>query len=511
MAALSKRPPVHEPTVPDWLRWRSSVSADSLALKAGPVEWSYGKLQENVGRLASGLRSRGVVRGDRAAILMSPSAQQVAVVLALARVSAIAVPLNHRLSPRELRSQLRDSSPSIVIHDEEFGAEAAEAGGIQARRWVDASDLGDREPMAGDLLDLSAPQAIVYTSGSSGAPKGVVLTVSNLMWNAVSVGLRVGASPVDRWLLCLPLFHVGGYSIIFRSLLYGSAIVLHPKFDAKRVSLSMDNDAITLASFVPTMLTEFLSARGGKPLNPRVRAIFVGGGPPAPGLVAAARERRLPILMTYGMTETCSQVALSSNWSSSEGPAYLPILPNQIAVTRRGTHGRLEPAEADEVGEVAVRGPTIFSGYWRKPAASRERFKDGWFLTGDLGLLQAGAGKPRGVVILGRKDETIVSGGEKVYPAEVEAALRSHPSVKEAVVIGIDDPKWGQRVVAVIETRAAASRPPSAAKLSEFLGERLGRYKIPKQYHFWPSLPRTPTGKPRRAEVRAALERGEAG
>ena len=368
------------------------------------------------------------------------------------------------------------------------------------------SSVGGREPVAGDTLDLASAHAVVYTSGSSGDPKGVELTLSNLMWNAVSVGFRTGASQEDRWLLCMPLFHVGGYTIIFRSVLHGSGIVVHDRFDAGRVSRSLDDDAITMASFVPTMLSEVLEARGGKPLGPRLRMVFLGGGPPPAQLLAVIRKRRLPVLLTYGMTETCSQVALSDPLESSGRPVYRQAFPSEVAVVKPGTGRGLSFAGPGEAGEVAVHGPTLFRGYWRMPSATRARFRGKWFLTGDLGVLQEGPSG--GIAMLGRKEETIVSGGEKVYPAEVESALREHPAVMDAVVVGVEDEKWGQMVVAVVETRPGVGRP-SEAELSAFLRERVGGYKVPKRYRFWPALPRTPTGKTRREEVRARLARGE--
>ena len=506
--------------LPDWLRWRSDVSPDALALKAGTLEWSYRELQEKVSVLSAVLLSRGVERGSRVALLMPPSERSIALVHAIARVGAVAVPLNLRQSTPELLSQLRDSSPSLVIHDDAFGAKFDELEGRNAaRRWDRASELmaesasGGGEPVLGDRLDASSPHAIIYTSGSSGAPKGVELTLSNLMWNAISIGWRTGTSSKDRWLLCMPLFHVGGYTIIFRSVLHGSGIVLHPRFEPKLVSLSLDNDGVTLASFVPTMLTDVLEARSGRPLDPRVRLIFLGGGQPPAQLVAAIRKRRLPVLLTYGMTETCSQVALSNVLESSTGPSYQALLPSDVAVTKPGKGDRVELAGPGEVGVVAVRGPTLFKGYWRRPALTRAQFKGEWFLTGDLGVFQPGGSKrgrtAGGIVILGRREETIVTGGEKVVPAEVEAALREHPSVKDAVVVGVDDPKWGQRVVAVVETKGPSGVRPLASELSAFLRGRVGRYKVPKEYRFWDALPRTSTGKTRRAEVRLLVERGE--
>lgn len=503
--------------VPDWLRWRAGVSPHALALKVGAVELSYRDLQAKASALSAVLLSRGVGKGDRVAVLASPSERTVALLHAVARVGAVAVPLNHRQSTPELLSQLGDSGPSLVLHDHALGARTR---GLEGR-WELLSDSAAEseaeglEPVLGHRLDLSSPHAIIYTSGSSGAPKGVELTLSNLLWNSISIALRVGASSADRWLLCMPLFHVGGYTIVFRSVLHGSGVVLHPRFDPKRVSLSLDNDGITLVSFVPAMLTAVLEARGGKPLDPKVRLIFLGGGQPPAGLVAAVRERRLPVLLTYGMTETCSQVALSSLSSSLAGPVYQSVFPSEVAVvTRPGKKGGVELASPGEVGEVAVRGPTLFKGYWHKTALTRAQFKGGWFLTGDVGVIQARPGSrggaTGGISILGRREETIVTGGEKVFPAEVEAALREHPAVKDAVVVGLDDARWGQRVVAAIETKPEfRDAPPAAAELTAFLRERVGRYKIPKQYHFWRALPRTPTGKARRGDARALLERGE--
>jgi o-succinylbenzoate---CoA ligase len=519
VAALSTSPEAQGQRVPDFLRWRARVSPGALALKVGPLEWSYRELQERVSALAAVLLSRGVGRGDRVALLMQPSESYVALVHAVARLGAVVVPLNHRQSTQELRGQLRDSGPSLIVHDGAFGGLAKELAGRRAEARAPASELvaespsGMSEPSLGQSVDVSAPHAIVYTSGSSGAPKGVELTLSNLVWNAISVGLRVGASSADRWLLCLPLFHVGGYTVLFRSLFHGSGIVLHQSFDPKRVSLSLDDDGITLASFVPTMLGDVLRARGGKPLGPRLRFVFLGGGQPQPHLIAEIRRRHLPVLLTYGMTETCSQVAVSDDWGSADGLALHPAFPSEVAVTKAGAGRRVEPAGPGEVGEVAVRGPSVFRGYWRNPALTNARFRDGWFLTGDLGVLRPGTGLrgrgTGGVVILGRKEEMIISGGEKVFPAEVEAALREHPAVEDAVVLGLKDARWGERVVAVVETKAGLhGARPSGDELAAFLKERVGRYNVPKQYYFLPELPRSPTGKTRRAEVRSLLERG---
>lgn len=494
--------------VTDWLRWRSGVSPGALAIKEGRQETSYRALQEEVSRLAAVLASRGLRRGDRLALLMAPSAAYVALVLAVARLGAVVVPLNDRQAAPELLSQLEDSRPSLVLHD---GPPVPGAQGVEfepATHLVEEADSHGLEPVGGSSLDLASTHAIVYTSGSSGAQKGVELTLSNLMWNAVSIGFRVGACTKDRWLLCMPLFHVGGYAIVFRSLLYGSCLVVHRRFDPAEVSASLDRNRVTLASFVPTMLTQVLAARGKRPMPSSLRKIFLGGGQPPAALVAAIRSRRVPVLLTYGMTETCSQVALSDPFGSPFPHAYVPLLPSEIALVRDSKRG-LALAEPGELAEVAVRGPTVFKGYWRRAEFTKARFRDGWFLTGDVGILQPGAGA--GFQLQGRREEMIVSGGEKVFPAEVEAALREHAWVKDAVVLGVEDERWGQMVVAALEPRGGSrGRPPSDSELSSFLKERIGRYKVPKRYLFVDELPRTPTGKVRREEVRALLseERG---
>ncbi len=213
------------------------------------------------------------------------------------------------------------------------------------------------------------------------------------------------------------------------------------------------------------------------------------------------------------MTETCSQVAIADVGAHPEEPAYQPLFPNALAVTRPGTKGRVALAKPGEVGEIAVRGPTLFVGYWRRPALTKAKFSDGWFLTGDLGIAGADKKAPYsgGLTVLGRKEETIVSGGEKILPAEVESALREHAAVRDAVVIGLVDATWGEKVVAVIERRPEyGDEGPSPKELTAFLKERVARYKVPKQYHFWTELPKTPTGKTRRSVVRQRLESGEA-
>lgn len=490
--------------VQDWLLWRSSLCPARLALRFERVEWSYGELQERVSAVSALLVSWGVKRGERVCLLLNPSATYVAVVHALTRIGAVTVPLNPRQSPQELKWQINHCRPSLVLFDADLSdlkGKIRDADMREGYKWKSSAEVSTDvalRPIRGGTIDTSSLHSIIYTSGSTGTPKGVEITPSNLLWNAISFGMRHGSYPSDRWLLVMPIFHVGGYAILFRSIIHGSGIVLHQRFEATDVSESLDNEGVTLISLVPTMLNELLKVHPG-PFRSSLRLIFLGGAHPPNSLLARIQERQLPVALTYGMTETCSQVATSSASTLAQRmePSYVAMFPNTLAIKK----GNAFVSRAGQSGEVVVRGPTICRGYWRNTRATSISCKGGWFHTGDAGYLDAGGG----IVILGRKGDMIVTGGENIYPIEVEAPLLEHEAIEEAVVVGRKDPKWGQRVEAVVKAREGR-RVPSQSELNRFLAERIGGYKIPKAYHFWRSLPKTLTQKTRRERVRQLLE-----
>lgn len=492
--------------VQDWLLWRSTVSPHQLALKFGSVQWSYKELQERVSNLSRLLLSWGVQKRDRVSLLLNASQTYIAAVHALGRIGAVTVPLNVRQSTSELLWQLKDCDPSLVMYDpalSDLKRRIEEESKDRIFRWKRSTELRmdtSRKPIKGELMNTASIHSIIYTSGSTGTPKGVEITLSNLLWNAISFGIRHGASFSDRWLLVIPLFHIGGYTIIFRSVLHGSSIILRPRFEAVDVAESIDRDRITLVSFVPTMLKRVLKLHR-EPFSPDLRLIFLGGSQTPSFLLRAILQRRLPVLLTYGMTETCSQVAISPVGSSADfANSYRTMFPTTMAIKS----GEALISRPGKVGEIVVRGPTVFRGYWRNPKMTSAAFKDGWFHTGDLGFLN----DKGGIVVLGRKDDMIISGGENIYPTDVESSLLQHEAIEDAVVIGREDRRWGQRVEAVVEIKQDLD-PPSASRLTKFLREKVGGYKIPKVYHFWTSIPKTPSGKTKREFVRELVERGE--
>lgn len=326
------------------------------------------------------------------------------------------------------------------------------------------------------------PMAVLFTSGTSGAPKAVALSRRAFTAAAVASAQRLGWQETDRWLLALPPAHVGGLSILTRCLLARRTVVLTSCQDPGELLEVMAREQVTLASLVPAQLSRLLAARKG-PAPPTLRAVLVGGGPCPAALLEQGRSRGWPLLPTYGLTEACSQVA-------TVAPGEEPV----------GCGRALPGVEIGIVnGEIQVRGPTLCDGYLTPHGLLPSVDSEGWLATGDEGELD-GSGC---LHVFGRKDEVIVTGGENVSPAEVEAALRTCPGVAEALVVGVADEVWGQVVGALLV--ATRAEPPSQAHLDEKLAKRLAPFKRPRLVRWVAELPFTATGKPDRAAARLLL------
>jgi len=345
-------------------------------------------------------------------------------------------------------------------------------------------------PRAESRLDLAAAHSVIYTSGSTGSAKGARLTYGNYWWGALGSAMNLGVHADDRWLACLPFCHVGGLSILLRSVIYGTTAVIHDGFDPIRVNRAIDEDRVTIVSVVATMLRRMLGERGARPYPSSLRCVLVGGGPvPLPLLEECAR-RDLPVAQTYGLTEAASQVttlAPADAWRK-RGSAGSPLIHMDVAIA---SENNLLPA--GEVGEILVRGPSISPGYVGESGTAADA--QGWFHTGDLGRMDAEGF----LYVLGRRDDVIVSGGENVHPAEVETALESHPAVAEVCVTGVPDPEWGHVVAAVLRLREGAK--VNESELRDYVRGSLAPFKVPRRFHFTGEFPRTAAGKIRRREV----------
>ena len=475
------------PALPDWLRKRAQLSPDRLALAAGEIRWNFRELDERVTHAAARLRALGARAGDRVALLGRNSADYAVLVHAVSRLGAVLVPLNTRLAVPELAWQAADSGAQLLLADDAHARAAAsvraatpglalagldEAAGV----WTGPSDL----PAA--RFDLDHVHSLIYTSGTTGRPKGAQLTFGNHWWSATGSALNLGLRADDVWLACLPLFHVGGLAILLRGAIYGMTVVLQPGFDPAAVSDALDEERVTHISLVSAMLARLLEARGEQPFPAQLRCVLLGGGPAPRPLLEQCAARGVPVVQTYGLTEAASQVATLAPEDALRqlGSAGRPLLPTEL---------RIAAPEADGVGEIVIRGPTVTPGYHGQPEATARAWRDGWFHTGDLGRVdEAGY-----LYVLDRRDDLIISGGENVYPAEVEAVLLAHPAVAEAGVAGAPDERWGQVPIAYVALRPGAEA--SAAELQAFCAARLARYKAPARVEFRPALPRNAAGK----------------
>lgn len=484
-------------TMPEWLGRRALLSPDRPALWFAGQRWSFRELAERSADTARRLARLGVGPGDRVAVLLQNGPAFVFLVHAAARLGAVLVPLNTRLAPPELAWQLEDAGVALLVYDAANAARAVEAAsGVPGLRLVvtgpAGGEGGDATPLETvpprdiglrDLVELQAPHTIIYTAGTTGRPKGALLTYGNHWWSAVGSALNLGIHADDRWLCCLPLFHVGGLSILWRSVIYGTGVVLHSRFDPAAVNEALDAQGVTIVSAVSTMLAEMLAARGARPYPPTLRCVLLGGGPAPPALLEACRALGVPVVTSYGLTETASQAATLApeDGSRMPGAAGKPLFPTEIRVVR----GDL-PAAPGEVGEIQVRGPTVSPGYVNSPAPGAP---GGWLTTGDVGYLD-GEGY---LYVVDRRDDLIVSGGENVYPAEVEAVLVALEGVADAGVVGIPDARWGQVPMAWVVPRPGAAL--DEATVLAHCRRHLGGYKVPVRVRFAGALPRNAMGK----------------
>ncbi len=473
----------------DWARNAARLYTRRPFLEMDGQVFTFEEWSRRIDRVAGFLAAEGLTPGDRAAVLLPSGVQAAELVFAAIRAGIVLVPVNTRLRPAEVERLLSDADPQVVIAAEAF-SDRLSGRGLRARVVaLPAFVLGqDDDPLLGDAARSSFEpgpgqvQSLIYTSGTTGSPKGAVLTLGQHWWNAVGSFLRLGHDPRDTWLLCLPLFHVGGQAILLRAAIGGNRVMLEPRFDAGRVARSLSLGEATLVSLVPTMLQRVLDA-AVEPFSPRVRVVLVGGAAVAPALLARGREAGLPLVPTYGMTETGSQMATVDPLDGNPDAGARPLYAADIDI--------FQP-DADGVGEIRVRGPQVSPGYW---AGGQLREETDWLYTGDLGQLDE-EGRLR---VMDRRDDLIVSGGENVYPAEVEAALLQDPRIARAAVVPVPDPEWGQVPAAAVVLAVGAV--VDAEELSAALRTRLAGFKVPRFWKVVPELPETANGKVLRRDV----------
>ncbi|MBP1765845.1 MAG: o-succinylbenzoate--CoA ligase, partial [Firmicutes bacterium] len=443
-------------------------------------------------------------QGDFVAVLLENSYRVPQIIYALQYLGAVTVLLNIRLAAPELAWQIQDANCKLLVYDAGLSdtVETIKSGkaGMKALLYDDLIALPTADALLPQNLDLEAVHTILYTSGTTGRPKGVMLTNGNHWWSAMGSVLNLGLHIEDKWLICVPLFHMSGLSIIIRSVIYGIPVIIQPKFLPQAVNQSIQKEGVTIVSVVSSMLARMLEQLGNNRYPDAFRCMLTGGGPVPESLLQQCRKKRIPVYQTYGLTETASQIAtLSPEYMDSKlGSAGKPLFPSELLIMDE--HGCKMPGE---VGEIVVRGPNVTNGYLHSKKEKTTAFQAGWFHTGDLGYTDAEGF----LYVLDRRKDLIISGGENIYPAEVEAVLLSYPPVLEAGVVGCEDEKWGQVPVAFVV--AAGDVEITEEAMRTFCRERLAHYKCPARIYFVEQLPRNAANKLLRRKLAEWLsERG---
>jgi fatty-acyl-CoA synthase len=484
-------------TLGRWLHDRARNTPTRVAIDFADTLVTYGELADRSRRMVSALAARGVQRGDRVATLTTNSSDHVALLFACADLGVALQPLNWRLLPAEIRYQLDDAEPALLVVEPSQADLAAGAGGGVPRAGFADLD-GDGSVPRVDVRD-DDPLLLAYTSGTTGKPKGAVLTHANCFWTNLSFDRTGGIGDEDVVLQVLPQFHSGGWNV--QPLLAwwkGATVVLEPTFDPARALRLIEEKRVTTMMGVPATYLfmseqpEFATCDLSS-----LRLAVVGGAPMPERLLETWHARGVGVVQGYGLTEAAPNVL---------------CLPSEDAVRKLGYAGKPYPhvdvalrdpesgdlLQGPATGELVVRGPNVFAGYWRNPEATAEAFADGWLLTGDLAERDA-EGYFR---IAGRLKDLVISGGENVYPAEIEDVLHAHPAISEAAVVGIPDERWGEVCVAFVVLRPGDEADEEA--LLDWCGERLARFKVPKSVRFLEALPRSGMDKVLKEELRAA-------
>ena len=485
------------------LRKRVELNPERLALVFKEERLTYRALNSRVNKLAQAFAGRRIKKGDRVAVLLMNSSRFLECYFAAAKLGAVLYPVNFRLAGPEILFQVNDCTPKLMVAGAQFQALIAgirqemksvkhcllvggEAAGFESYEAALAAGE-DREPDAS--VGETDPFIIMYSSGTTGRPKGATLTHENNLWNSLNGIIDFGIRQDDVTLVAAPLFHVGALNILTIPHLHlGATAVIQEAFNPKEALELIQKERVTNMFAVPTMFNFMLQVPGIESYDLKSLRFLVSGGSPCPiPIIEGFSKFGVVFMQGYGMTETSPSALLlrAADAVRKAGSVGKPFVHVEVKVVNE----KGQEIQPGEVGEVLIRGKSVMKGYWKNPEATAEAIQDGWMRSGDLARVD----EDGYIYIVDRKKDMIISGGENIYPAEVEQVLYKHPEVLEAAVIGVPDPKWGESALALVVAKPGTS--PAPENLIEHCRRNLAKYKCPKRVEVVKELPRTPAGK----------------
>lgn len=466
----------------NWLLKQAATQPNQIAIDDGNERLSFAELKKQVEVLVGKIDH--LDPGSRVGLLATNTLMSYKLALAIMCSGRTIVWLNWRLAGEELERQIKDSGLQLCLVENSLWR----SGMTNPFKSYSAFLITNADP--GELIPVFKSDwvaSIMYTSGTTGKPKGVLQTFGNHFYSAVSSALNLGLSPADKWLCVAPIFHISGFSIIMRGLIYGMTVRLVEKFRAEEIERILANEAVTIMSVVPFMLKKLIQQQNktNTHYNSAFRCMLLGGGTIDRETLEACLQRSIPVVQCYGMTETCSQIVAlrSADALLKLGSVGQPLFSTQLKLSKDG--------------EILLKTPALTPGYLNLPDKLPSKTIDGWYRTGDIGHLD----KEGYLYIDGRADEMLISGGENIFPQEVEQVYQRYPQVNEVVVVGQNDSVWGQVPVAFV----VSDRRLSTTKLMNYGYEHLARYKVPQHYIFVSELPKNASGKIRRFMLREKL------
>jgi fatty-acyl-CoA synthase len=500
----------------DWLSKHSLYSPEKVALveTATGRRITYQEFNAEANRVANFLEGLGVKAGERVAILSGSCAEVLFVLFGVTKLGGIFLPLNFRLPAPELVPILNDAQPTILIYSDEFRStvetlradfptlRTIKLNGASTQGNLSLTEEAARHSAEGSgkeiPVDLEAPQMLLYTSGTTGKPKGVILSHRMILWNAINYSVR-DLWPTDTVLVHTPMFYTGGLNVYtLPAFFLGGRVVLMPAWNADQALETIEREQVTVFFAVPTQFLMLVDSPRFEKVDLRSLRYVISGGAPCPiPLIHRLIERGLTFKQGFGLTEVgpnCFALEARDALRKAGSIGF----PN-FSVEARLVDDDGRDVGPDEVGELILRTPAMCSGYWNNPDATAAAIRQGWFHTGDLARRDAEGY----YYIVDRKKDMYISGGENVYPAQIEHVLLEHPKVEQAAVVGVPHAKWGEVGCAVIVLRAGEQA--TEEEILDFCRGKLAKFKLPKQVVFVQELPRTHSGKVQKQELKRRL------